>query len=928
MKKILLAFVILFSFQLSIAQNSNEKLSITFKDETLENAIKRIEAATSYKFYFDPTWVNSNKELISGVYTDATVDTILNSILSKTDLNYIVLKNKVILTLNSTIHDTLPSNYFSDAPVETNQNNGNDQSDNPVFHQQYDSLNSYSVTKKASIVFIGKENKDSVKRNYAVSGTVRNEETGKAEQNIYIKVRGKNINTSTDLDGNYTLQLPRGINVIEVKSLSHKEVVRTLMVYDDGKFDIGINEKSNQLDEVVIKKKGQKTTETTVSGLVSIDIEGIKNVPLILGERDILKVATTFPGIKTTGEGSAGFNVRGGKDDQNLILLDNAVLYNPQHFLGFFSAINPYTAKKADIYKGSIPADFGGRLSSVFDITTKNGNPEKFSGEGAIGPITSNLTLSTPIQKNKSSIIVGGRATYSDWILKSLDDENLKNSQAGFYDGIIKYNNAINSNNNLEATAYYSHDRFSLSSDSIYKYSNRLASLKWDHTFNKKSKAALIFTNSEYKFNIDYDSNDINAFDFGYKVNESQLQLKFNYQLNPKHTLSYGVASKLYNISPGYQHPKNADATLISTDIEKERALESAVYLADSFKFSDKLLIDLGLRYSFYASLGEANVNTYQAGLPLSDETVTGTTHYNKNEVIKTYGGLEPRLAARYFITEDFSIKAGYDVTRQYVHLLSSNVTQSPTDTWKLSDSNVKPQTAQQVSLGLFKTLKDEEYEVSLEGYYKKSKNILDYKVGAQLLLNQNVETELLQGEGKAYGVELLLKKTTGRLNGWIGYTYSRTFIKLDSQFSSEIVNNGNFFPANFDKPHDLSAILNYKFTKRYSLSSNFLYQTGRPITYPIGTFQYGNSQYTLYSDRNAYRIPDYIRLDIGLNIEGNHKIKKLAHSFWNISIYNVLGRNNPYSIYFVTDQNGKVKGYKTSIFSIPVPSITYNFKF
>jgi len=533
-----------------------------------------------------------------------------------------------------------------------------------------------------------------------------------------------------------------------------------------------------------------------------------------------------------------------------------------------------------------------------------------------------------PIEKNKSSIIFGGRATYSDWILKSLDDENLKNSQAGFYDGILKYNNAINSNNNIEATAYYSHDRFSLSSDSIYKYSNRLASLKWDHTFNKKSKAALIFTNSEYKFNIDYDSDDLNAFDFGYKVNESQLQLKFNYQLTPKHTLSYGIASKLYNISPGYQHPKNPESLLISTDIEKERALESAIYLADSYKLSDKLLLDLGLRYSYYAALGEANVNSYEAGLPLSNETVTGTTHYKKNEVLKTYGGFEPRLAARYFITEDFSVKAGYDMTRQYIHLLSSNVTQSPTDTWKLSDSNVAPQTAQQISLGLFKNLKDEEYEISLEGYYKKSKNILDYKVGAQIVLNENVETELLQGEGKAYGVELLLKKTTGRLNGWIGYTYSRTFIKLDSQFSSEKVNNGDYFPANFDKPHDLSAILNYKFTRRYSLSTNFLYQTGRPITYPIGTYQYGNAQYTLYSDRNAYRIPDYIRLDIGINIEGNHKIKKLAHSFWNISVYNVLGRNNPYSIYFVTDQSGKVKGYKTSIFSIPVPSITYNFKF
>ncbi|RZJ52510.1 MAG: TonB-dependent receptor [Flavobacterium sp.] len=927
MKKILLALVILFSFQLSIAQNSDEKLSITFTDQTLENAIKSIEVSTSYKFYFDPIWVNSNKTLITGSYTDIKIDDLLSKILSNTDLNFIVLNKKIILTLNSTIHNDLPANYFSDAPVEIDYKNGTNP-DNPVFYQQYDSLNSYSVTKKASIVFIGKENKDITRKTFTVSGSVKNEETGKPEVNIYIKVKNKNISTSSDPDGNYTLQLPRGINVIEIKSLSHKDVTKTLMVYDDGTFDVNVNEKSNQLDEVVISKKGKKQTETVVSGLVSIDIEGIKNVPLILGERDILKVATTFPGIKTTGEGSAGFNVRGGKDDQNLILLDNAVLYNPQHFLGFFSAINPYTAKKADIYKGSIPADFGGRLSSVFDITTKNGNPEKFSGEGAIGPITSNLTVSTPIQKNKSSIIVGGRATYSDWILKSLDDENLKNSQAGFYDGIVKYNNAINVNNNLEATLYYSHDRFSLSSDSVYKYSNRLASLKWDHTFNKKSKAAFIFTNSEYKFNIDYNSNDVNSFDFGYKVNESQLQLKFNYQLNPKHTFSYGVASKLYNISPGYQHQKNPESKLISTDVEKEKALESAIYLADSFKFSDKLLLDLGLRYSFYASLGPADVRTYQNGMPLSNETVTGTETYKNNEVVKTYGGIEPRLAARYFITEDFSIKAGYDFTRQYVHLLSSNVTQSPTDTWKLSDSNVAPQSAQQVSLGLFKNLKDGEYEVSLEGYYKKSKNILDYKVGAQLLLNQNVETELLQGEGKAYGVELLLKKTEGRLNGWIGYTYSRSQIKLDSQFSSEIVNNGKYFPANFDKPHDLSAILNYKFTRRYSLSTNFLYQTGRPITYPIGTFHYGNAEYTLYSDRNAYRIPDYIRLDIGINIEGNHKIKKLAHSFWNISVYNVLGRNNPYSIYFVTDQSGKVKGYKTSIFSIPVPSITYNFKF
>jgi len=925
MKKIILALFILTSFNFSFAQNSNDKISITFKDDTLLTAIKAIESATSYKFYFDPVWLESNKTLVSGTYANVTVDEVLDKILNKTDLNFIVVKNKIILTLNNIIHSDLPANYFSDAPAETSSNNN---PDNPVFYQQYDSLNSYSVTKKSSVIFIGKENKESSKKSFKLTGTIRNEETNKTEPGIYIKVKNKNISTSTDVDGQYSLQLPRGLNVIEIKSLSHKEISKTVILYDDGNLDLNINDKSNQLDEVVIKKKGQRATETTVSGLVSIDIEGMKNVPLILGERDILKVATTFPGIKTTGEGSAGFNVRGGKEDQNLILLDNAVLYNPQHFLGFFSAINPYTAKKADIYKGSIPADFGGRLSSVFDITTKNGNPEKFSGEGAVGPITSNLSFGLPIQKNKSSILFGGRATYSDWILKSLDDENLKNSQAGFYDGILKYNNALSENNNIEATAYYSNDRFSISSDSVYKYSNRLASLKWDHTFNKNHKSALILTNSEYKFNIDYDSPDVNSFKFGYKINESQLQLKFNYALNEKHKISYGLSSKLYNINPGYQHPTKPEATLIATDLAKEKALESGIYLSDSYKLSKKLLIDLGVRYSFYASLGEADVNIYQENAPISDATVIRKEHYDNNEVVKTYGGFEPRIAARYFFTEDFSIKAGYDMTRQYIHLLSSNVTQSPTDTWKLSNANIAPQSAQQISLGLFKNLDDEEYEVSLEGYYKRSKNILDYKVGAQVLLNENVETALLQGEGKAYGVEFLIKKQVGKLNGWLGYTYSRSLTKLDGQFNDEKVNNGKYFASNFDKPHDLSAVLNYKFTRRYSLSTNFLYQTGRPITFPIGTYNYGGAEYTLYSDRNKFRIPDYIRLDIGLNIEGNHKIKKLAHSFWNISIYNVLGRNNPYSIYFVTDQAGKVKGYKTSIFSIPVPSITYNFKF
>ena len=927
MRKLLLIILTLLFNQFIFAQETSDKVSLEFKDADLMTVIQTIEASSSYRFYFDAEWIKSNKNLYTGSYKNVSIDEVLSKVFSNTNLNFLVLKSKIILTNNSSIHNKLPANYFP----KSNNNLANQTGrtiQNPIFYQQYDSLQNSSGSKKnLAITFIGKETDITDKKNSTISGYIRNGSTNKPEPNIYMKIRNKNISAVSDQDGHYILQVPPGINVIEIKTLSFKKLAQTIMVYNDGPLDIEIQEDTNLLDEVIIRSKRPKTVESVISGLVSIDIEAVKNVPLILGERDILKVATTFPGIKTTGEGSAGFNVRGGKEDQNLVLLDNAVLYNPQHFLGFFSAINPYTAKKADIYKGSIPADFGGRLSSVFDISTKNGNAEKFSGEGAIGPITSNITVGMPIQKNKSSIIVGVRATYSDWILKSLDNEDLKNSEAGFYDGIMKYNNTINKNNSVEATLYYSHDRFRISSDSLYKYSNRLASAKWDHTFNKKNKGSLFFTNSEYKFNIDYDSNNKNAFDFGYKINETQLMLKLNYLYSEKHSINYGISSKLYNVSPGYQHPKNPDSPLVPIDIEKERGLESAIFISDNFKLNSKLLIDIGLRYSFYSALGEANSRLYQPGLPLDDASYTETKHYGNNEVIKTYGGIEPRIAARYFFTDDFSIKASFDQTRQYIHLLSNNVTQSPTDTWTLSNTNVKPQSGQQYSLGLYKNLHDNEIELSLEGYYKRSQNILDYKVGAELILNDRVETQLLQGEGKAYGVEFLMKKSVGKLNGWIGYTYSRTLIKLDSKFDSEIVNNGKYFAANFDKPHDLSAVLNYKFTKRYSLSSNFLYQTGRPITYPIGTYHYGNAEYTLYSDRNKYRIPDYIRLDIGLNIEGNHKIKKLAHSFWNISVYNVLGRSNPYSVYFVTEK-GQVKAYKTSIFSIPVPSITYNFKF
>ncbi len=910
MRKFAIVLLLLLT-QISLGQ-TGDKFTLTFKAVPRSAAIEKIEAVSGYRFYFDPSWIESGQDLLTAEFVDTDISVILESVFANTEVNYYIDGKRIILTRNSNIRK-LPDDFFEGADSEITSA--------PVFRPSADSTSAGN----ADILFIGKESMNSFKRTHRISGQVINRENGETLSDIVIQIGS--ISATTDAAGRFAVELPGGLHEIETQSAIHEGYHQKIMVYGDGRIPIRLSERPNELDEVVVDANKDQNVRSAISGVVTLESEGIKNIPLILGERDVLRAATAIPGIKTAGEGSAGYNVRGGKEDQNLFLLDHGLLYNPAHFFGFFSALNPFTTKKVDIYKGSIPAEFGGRLSSVFDITTKTGNYDQVAGEGGIGPVTSNLSISFPIAKGKSSIIVGGRATYSDWILKSLDEESLKNSSASFYDAIVKYSHKINENNLIESTVYYSRDAFNISSDSLFKYSNRLISVKWDHSFNEKSKGALIVTNSEYTFNIDYDSDNVNAFDFGYKLNETQVIAKMNYQFNKSHKFNFGLSSKLYGIRPGYLNPKNSESLLVPIDIEKEKALESAAFFSDSYKVSEKFQIEAGLRYSFYAALGKSTQRVYESGLPLNDATVVDEKTFGSNEIIKTYGGLEPRLALRYIVFPSFSIKAGYDKTFQYIHLLSSNTTQSPTDSWKLSDLNVQPQRSEQFSLGAYKNFGNDVWELSVEGYYKRSKNILDYKVAATLLLADNIETQLLQGEGKAYGAEIMLKKTTGRLNGWLGYTYARSLVKLDSRFNEERVNNGNFFPANFDKPHDVSAVLNYKFTKRYSFSANFIYQTGRPITYPIGTYEYNGAQYTLYSDRNQFRIPDYYRLDLGINIEGNHKIKKLAHSFWNISVYNVLGRNNPYSVYFVTE-NGEVKGYKTSIFAIPVPTITYNFKF
>ncbi|MCK0160364.1 TonB-dependent receptor domain-containing protein [Allomuricauda sp. F6463D] len=895
------------------------------KTKSATDFFKELEGKSNYSFLYLDDSVQSLE--IKEDFKDASIVEILETVLSDTQLNFYILEEekRVFLLQNTIIYDELPSSFYqtidtvgSTAVVQEQRN-----IPPPIFYTEEVS----QTPQKLTLIRIGKADEQNLKSTYLLSGRITNAQTGSPIPDLAIRVRGSSRIAVTNEQGGYEIELPAGYNLILTSAMGVQDAEREVIMYNDGSLNLQLQESLEQLQEVVVEADAVSNVVEAVSGSEEITSEESKDIPLVLGERNILEVAKALPGISSAGEGATGLNVRGGKTDQNLVLLDDAVIYNPTHFFGIFQALNPFTTDKVNIYKGAPPMEFGGRLSSVLDIETKNGATDKISGEGSIGPVTGNIALEFPIKKDTSSLILGARGAYADWILRSLDEESLNNSEASFFDGIVKYHHRFNENSEIRATAYYSRDNFSITTDSLYNYSNRLGSIRWAHKLGNKSTGVLTASNSNYNFGIDYDDEGNSDFELDYTINESELRYRLRTRLNDAHTLDYGVSGKYYAVDPGSIEPMGNDSNVAPVTIDREQALEGALFIGDEFKVSDKLLLNVGARYAFYGAMGSATQNVYQDGAPRSGTTVQDTISYDSGEFIKTYGGPEARVAVRYLLTPDFSVKASFNNSYQFIHTLSNNTTVSPIDTWKLSDLNIRPQKGYQGTLGLFKNFNDNMYELSLEGYYKMMDDVLDFKTGADLLLNENVETEVLQGEGKAYGVEFLLKKNKGNLNGWLSYTYSRSLYKFDGDTSAERINNGEFFPSNFDKPHDLSVIANYKFTRRYSISANLVYQTGRPITYPVGTFRFNNADYVTFSDRNKFRIPDYYRLDLGINIEGNHKKNKLAHSFITIQVYNVLGRNNPYSVFFVTD-DGEVKALKSSIFGIPIPSITYNFKF
>ncbi len=924
--RLFLFFLLFLSMGGLHAQEVPRGITLRFENLTLSEALQTFEDEAEVRVYFQQDWFSEDR--ISRSYENETVVSVLTDLLEGTQVNFFRYDtNTFVLTRNNQIYDQLPEGFFGPGtdsliPSGTKGTRPAAAAITPVFVNQQDLAPSGEV----EIVRIGKQNLSDPRKSFLLTGNVRELGSNQPLPDIVILERNHGLGTATDANGYYELRLPAGLNTLETRAVGKQATQKQVILFNDGQLDWLVEEGVEQLEEVVVEARQDRNVEEVVAGTEVINAEESKDIPLVLGERNILDVAASLPGISRAGEGALGLNVRGGRTDQNMFLLNDAIVYNPTHFFGIFQALNPFVTEQVEIFKGVIPVQYGGRLSSVFDIETKDGSTDGLAGEGSVGPVTANLALEIPVRKNKSSLVLGGRVAYSDWILRALDDEDLSNSTASFYDVIGTYTDRLNENNRLKATAYYSKDRFSITSDSTFRYSNRAASVAWNHAFNEKNTASFSLANSRYAFNIGYDADSSTDFNLGFSVEETELKGLNRFRMGDRHRLVYGLSGKYYRVRPGTLEPEGSDSQVRFQDIAREQALEGGLFISDDWTATDRLSLSAGVRLSLYTALGPSEQTVYAPGQPRNPTTAIDTLSYGSGKSIKAYGGPEVRFSARYLLDPSLSVKAGFSNMYQYIHTLTNTTTVSPIDTWKLSDLNIRPQTSQQVTLGFFKNLEDG-LEASVEGYYKWSQDVLDFKTGAQILLNDAIETEVIQGDGRAYGVEFLLKKTRGRLNGWLGYTYSRSLIRFDSPFPEERVNNGEFFPSNYDRPHDISLIANYKFTQRYSASLNFAYQTGRPVTYPIGQFNFNNADYVFYSDRNAQRIPDYIRLDLGINIEGNHRKNKLAHSFWTISVYNVLGRNNPYSLFFVTE-DGQVKALQSSIFAIPIPSITYNFKF
>jgi TonB-dependent Receptor Plug Domain/CarboxypepD_reg-like domain len=709
--------------------------------------------------------------------------------------------------------------------------------------------------------------------------------------------------TTTNADGRFSMSVLSGEYLMTVGFVNYEESVIDIAAYEDGSINIKLEELPTVLNEIIVQGAGEREVTQSRLGQAQISVADLKKSPTMLGEADLVKQVQTMPGVTTVGEAASGFNVRGGSVDQNLILYDGMPVFNSAHAFGFLSSFNSHAIRDVSFYRGGIPAEFGGRASSVLDIRSKEGNYEKWDGNIGIGIIASHAMVSGPVVKDKTSIAGSFRSTYSDWLIHSIKSNyaDLSKSKVAFYDGTFKITHLFSPNSKLSVSGYASHDKFRLQGDSTFQWTNRLISARFDHRFSENFSFDVTGGITHYSYNIN-NSVPSTAFDLSYRINTPSLKIGFNWQRD-LHRLSFGAQFQYYLFDPGSLVPKEG-SNVAEKHMDQQKSFENAVYINDIFNVSEKLSLEGGIRVPLFTSIGVDGV------------------------VAANYSGIEPRAAVRYSTGPASSIKGGYTRMYQFLHLITNTAAVTPVDVWQPSGRNFKPQRADQVSIGYFKTFTERKYEASVETFYKYTADILDFRNGARLILNDGLQRDLLRGNAMAYGIETSAGINVGRLTGSINYTYSRSLRQVIGATDEESINGGQIYASNYDQPHIMNLIWRYGITRRYFFTGTFTYRTGRPISIPLSGYYFEGNAVSNFSERNKFRIPDYHRLDLAFVIEGNHKRKKLGDGTWVIGLYNVYARKNAYSVFYKPTATGTLRPYQLSIVGTVLPSVTYNFTF
>ena len=914
--KALIIFCVL-ALQAAAGITAQEILTLRLSDRPVREVADSVERQTGLRVLGDEARMDSLRVSID--VRDADPARALSEALREVSLFVVRMGDQLIISADRSITASLPVGYFN--PVR----------ERIIVREETASLlqREQKASSENKIYTVGSPSAPAAEGRATLSGVVTHFKTGEALAGVTMQVvdkDGRPLTATTGSDGRYMIELPVGRNDIQIRAVGLKDTRRQVQLYASGRLDMELEEEVYALDEVAISARRNENVRGTTLGITRLEMAQIKNIPTAFGEADVLKIVMALPGVKSVGEVSTGFNVRGGATDQNLILYNGGTVYNPTHLFGLFSVFNPDVVQDMELYKSSVPAKFGGRISSVLDINTRTGSKEEFKGSASLGLLTSRLTLEGPLFGDKTSYIVGGRTTYSDWLLKQLPEKSgYSNGRAGFWDVNGTIDHRFDENNTLQVSGYFSHDRFSFDEAERYAYQNGSASLRYVHVFSPSLTGILTGGYDHYRNHTENSENPATAYDLDFGIDQYHGQMDFDWRPHADHQVSFGLSSLYYKLNPGTYLAKGEESLVLDDRLQTEKALESALYIGDKWDLTPDLSLEAGARYSLFNVIGPRDYTIYEPDRMPSPSTALETLR--GDGFYKTYHGPEFRVSARYAFGDGWSVKAGYNTMRQNIHKLSNTTIMSPTDTWKLSDMNIKPQTGQQVALGLYKNFAKLGLETSVEGYYKTMSNYLDYRNGATLVMNHTIETDVVPTEGQAYGVEVMLRRPEGKLNGWISYTYSRTRLRQEDPRIEKPVNGGAWYPADYDKPHDLKIVANYKFTQRFSISMNCEYNTGRPVSIPVSKFNFAGGEFVYFSERNQYRIPDYFRLDLSLNLEPTHHLTVLTHSTFQLGLYNVTGRDNAYSVYYIAEE-GKLKGYKLAIFGVPIPYLSYNIKF